>query len=111
MSIETRAIMDRLREMGLLVRTRGELPPRIDEVTDDSRAARAGSLFVAVRGSARDGHDFLPAVAQQGAAAAIVEDESRTSLPAIVVSDARRAAAAAAAVRHGDPARKLTLVG
>ena len=111
MSVEVNAIAARLREMGLLVRSRGALPARVAEVTDDSRAVKPGWLFVAVRGSARDGHEYLPAVAAQGAAAAIVEDESATSLPALVVSDARRAAAAAAAVRHGDPAKRLTLVG
>ena len=111
MSTGIDAIAARLRELGLLVRTRGELPARVDEVTDDSRAVTPGTLFVAVRGSARDGHEYLPAVERQGAAAAIVEDETRTALPTLVVSDARRAAAAAAAVRHGDPARKLRLVG
>ena len=111
MSTELKAITDRLRELGLLLRVRGDLPSRIDGVTDDSRAANAGTLFVAVRGSVRDGHDYLPTAEAQGAPAAIVEDESRTKLPAIVVNDARRAAAAAAAVRHGDPARKVQIVG
>ena len=111
MSTELTSITNRLRELGLLVRTRGVLPERIDDVTDDSRAAKPGSLFVAVRGSARDGHEFLAAVEAQGAGAAIVEDETRTRLPVIVVSDGRRAAAAAAAVRHGDPARSLRIVG
>ena len=111
MSTELKAITDRLRELGLLVKVRGALPARINDVTDDSRAAKPGTLFVAVRGSVRDGHDYLPTVESQGAAAAIVEDESRTTLPAIVVNDARRAAAAAAAVRHGDPARKVQIVG
>ncbi len=111
MSTELKRITERLRELGLFVRVRGALPDRVDEVTDDSRAAKPGSLFVAVRGSARDGHDFLAAVEAQGAPVAIVEDETRTTLPVIVVSDARRAAAAAAAVRYGDPARSLQLIG
>ncbi|HWE40950.1 MAG TPA: Mur ligase domain-containing protein, partial [Gemmatimonadaceae bacterium] len=111
MSTELSAITDRLRELGLLVRVRGDLPRRVDGVTDDSRAANAATLFVAVRGSVRDGHDYLPTVEAQGTPAVIVEDESRTKLPAIVVNDARRAAAAAAAVRHGDPARKVQIVG
>ena len=111
MSTELKAITERLRELGLLVHVRGPLPERIDEVTDDSRGAAAGVLFVAVRGSVRDGHDYLSLVESQGAPAAIVEDETRTRLPVIVVSDARRAAAAAAAVRHGDPARGLKVIG
>ena len=111
MSIEVTAITERLRELGLLVHVRGPLPERIDDVTDDSRGAAPGVLFVAVRGSVRDGHDYLSLAESQGAAAAIVEDETRTRLPVIVVSDARRAAAAAAAVRYGDPARRVRIVG
>ena len=50
-----------LQSAGLLQGASGELPPSISGVTDDSRAARPGSLFVAVRGSAVDGHDYLAA--------------------------------------------------
>jgi UDP-N-acetylmuramoyl-L-alanyl-D-glutamate--2,6-diaminopimelate ligase len=64
-----------------------------------------------VRGTERDGHDYLDAAAGAGATAAIVEDASRTSLPALVVRDGRRAAAIAAAAAFGFPARELTLVG
>jgi UDP-N-acetylmuramoyl-L-alanyl-D-glutamate--2,6-diaminopimelate ligase len=111
MSTPLKAITDRLRELGLLVGERGPLPDRIERVTDDSRAAQAGTAFVAVRGSVRDGHDYLPQVEAQGVALAIVEDAARTTLPAIIVSDARRAAAAVAAVVNGDPARRLQIIG
>jgi UDP-N-acetylmuramoyl-L-alanyl-D-glutamate--2,6-diaminopimelate ligase len=111
MSTAITAITGRLHELGLLVSERGTLPPRIESVTDDSRAANAATLFVAVPGSVRDGHDYLPAVEAQGTPAAIVEDPSRTRMPVIVVRDARRAAAAAAAVVNGDPARRLEIVG
>jgi len=111
MSTPLKAITDRLRELGLLVGERGPLPVRIERVTDDSRAAQAGTAFVAVRGSVRDGHDYLPQVEAQGVALAIVEDAARTTLPAIIVSDARRAAAAVAAVVNGDPARRLQIIG
>jgi UDP-N-acetylmuramoyl-L-alanyl-D-glutamate--2,6-diaminopimelate ligase len=70
-----------------------------------------GALFVAVRGSARDGHDFLEAASAAGAAAAIVEDAGRTTLPSIVVRDGRRAAAVAASAFYGEPAALMRLVG
>jgi len=41
-------------------------------VSTDSRAIGAGELFVALRGEAFDGHDFLDAAAGRGAAAAVV---------------------------------------
>ena len=108
---EVRVIEDALRAAGLLTETFGELPTTITAITDDSRTLVAGGVFVAVRGSAGDGHDFLAAAEKSGAALAIVEDWSRTALPVLVVTDARRAAAVAAAAFHGWPARSLTMVG
>ena len=103
-------VRDALARAGILVEVRGAMPGQLSGITDDSRQVAAGSLFVAVRGTARDGHDFLAGIADQ-AGAAIVEDASRTTLPAFVVSDARRAAPIAAAVAYGDPGAKLRLVG
>ena len=100
-----------LDDAGLLVARRGALPRTIADVSDDSRAVRAGSLFIAVRGTERDGHDYLSAAAGAGAAAAIVQDAAATTLPALVVSDGRRAAAVAASAFFGWPARELQLAG
>lgn len=104
-------IVEALSRAGLLVAVRGELPATFTGFTDDSRAAGTGTLFAAVQGSARDGHTYLPQVAAQGAAAAIVSDAAATSLPAIVTSDTRRAVAVAAAAWYGTPASSLHLVG
>ncbi|MBX6331114.1 MAG: UDP-N-acetylmuramoyl-tripeptide--D-alanyl-D-alanine ligase, partial [Gemmatimonadaceae bacterium] len=76
-----------LRAADLLVETVGALPERAADITDDSRTVQPGALFIAVRGSARDGHQYLPQAAQSGAVAAIVEDKERTTLPARVVRD------------------------
>ena len=103
-------VRERLTRAGVLREVRGEMPSELNGITDDSRQVAEGSLFVAVRGTARDGHDFLAAIADR-AAAAIVEDPSRTTLPAFVVTDARRAAPIAAAAAYGEPASKLRLVG
>jgi UDP-N-acetylmuramoyl-L-alanyl-D-glutamate--2,6-diaminopimelate ligase len=108
---DTDPIARALDEAGLLVARRGSLPTSISDITDDSRAVRDGALFVAVRGTERDGHDYLGAAAGAGAVAAIVQDVSATTLPALVVNDGRRAAAVAAAAFFGWPARELQLVG
>jgi len=108
-----------LDEAGLLVERRGALAGAVSGtfsgefsgITDDSREVRPGSLFVAVRGTERDGHDYLNAAAQAGATAAIVQDAARTTLPSLVVNDGRRAAAVAGAAAYGWPARELELVG
>jgi UDP-N-acetylmuramoyl-L-alanyl-D-glutamate--2,6-diaminopimelate ligase len=111
MHAKTEKIAKALDEAGLLVEIRGALPATIAGVSDDSRAVRDGFLFVAVRGSERDGHDYLNAAAAAGASAAVVQDASRTTLPALVVNDGRRAAAVVGAAAYEWPARDLQLVG
>ena len=107
---DTARIVAALRAAGVLADTHGALPAQLTDVSDDSRQVQAGSLFIAVKGSERDGHDFLPQAAAKGAAAAIVEDRSRTELPAIVVREGRRAAAIAASAAFDAPAEALRMV-
>jgi UDP-N-acetylmuramoyl-L-alanyl-D-glutamate--2,6-diaminopimelate ligase len=104
-------IVAALAAAGQLVLLEGQVPATVDGVTDDSRAVRSGMAFVAVRGTARDGHDFLSAAQGAGAAVAIVEDARRTALPTLVVRDARVAAGIAAGVVFGWPARQLRAIG
>lgn len=110
MAFTSASIVDALGRAGLLVNVHGELPLRFASIADDSRRTDTGALFVAVRGSVADGHDYLSAASERGAAAAIVEDATRATIPAIVVRDSRRAAGIAAAAAFGEPARALTLV-
>ncbi len=58
-----------------------------DAVFTDSRAPRAGGLFVALSGENFDGHDYLQAVAGSGAAAALVSRAVDLALPQLVVAD------------------------
>jgi UDP-N-acetylmuramoyl-L-alanyl-D-glutamate--2,6-diaminopimelate ligase len=110
-TVDTSVIVDALRRAGVLLAVQGAVPATVQAITDDSRSATVGTLFVAVRGSARDGHAYLAQVQAQQAAAAIVADADATTLPAIVVTDTRRAVAVAAAAFYGEPARALQLVG
>lgn len=109
-------VLGRLRREGLLRSEPAgdaklaEAPVRA--VTVDSREAGPGVLFCAVRGTAADGHRFLPAVAAAGALAALVEErDPALSLPQAEVTDGRLAAAFAAAEAYGDPWDELTLMG
>jgi UDP-N-acetylmuramoyl-L-alanyl-D-glutamate--2,6-diaminopimelate ligase len=85
------------------------------DLTQDSRAVKKGSVFVAIRGTSGDGHSFLPTVAAQGAVALVVEDE--TNVPAtfkgavVKVESARRALDLLAAKFYGQPAENLFCVG
>ena len=82
----------------------------INEVKYDSRAVRPGDLFVAIRGYATDGHQYIGKALEQGAAA-IVCEEAPAGTPAVVVENARRALAEIAANRFGHPADSMTMLG
>jgi UDP-N-acetylmuramoyl-tripeptide--D-alanyl-D-alanine ligase len=62
-------------------------------VSTDTRTLKAGNLFVALRGERYDGHGFLAAAADAGAAAAMVDTsfpaQAPGRLPLIVVDDTR----------------------
>ena len=70
----------------------GRVAPKYENVTflganNDSRKLEKGQLFVALQG-ARDGHDFIPAALENGAAAVLCT-HCDGDYPAIVVEDTR----------------------
>ncbi len=99
-----------LERESLLTQQYGALPASVAALADDSRGVVKGGLFIAVRGSAVDGHDYLPAAERAGASLAIVEQPGRTSLPSLLVTDGRRAAAVAAAAAYDEPASELSVI-
>lgn len=94
-------------------RVLGDAATAVHDVTHDSRGAAPGVLFVAIRGSRSDGHDFVPAALAAGSPAVCVDDPSSLppGTPAIVVADTRAALGALAAACHGDPSSRLRVVG
>ena len=66
----------------------------------DSRRVTQGCVFVALRGERFDAHDFLSAVREAGAAAAVVEREADVDMPQLVVPDTRWAYMLLAAERR-----------
>lgn len=64
---------------------------RLSSVVIDSREAKAGALYVAIRGERFDGHDFCEAAVQNGAEAVVCEKEPRTNMPYVLVKDTRQA--------------------
>jgi len=90
----------------------------IGSITDDSRKVGSGALFVAVRGTESDGHDFIGAAIAGGAVAVVVEtlletDEAEASenVVFIVVENTRAALSHLAAAFYFQPASELTMIG
>jgi len=92
----------------------GSADVEISAVVFDSRRVVPGCLFVAVKGTAVDGHDYIEQAVKDGAVAVICED-----LPAHVtgeadffmVADSAIALGIASANFYDNPSHKLKLVG
>ncbi len=85
---------------------------QINAIVLDSRLAAPGALFVALPGLSVDGHQFIPAAIQNGAAAVMgTRQGMNISVPYVQVADARRAMALLSAAFYDFPARKLTVIG
>jgi len=66
-------------------------------VSTDTRTLNPGALFVALRGERFDGHEYVAAARERGAAAALVERHADVEMPQVVVADSKRALGVAAA--------------
>ncbi len=73
----------------------------------DSRAIKDGDIFVAVKGTVYDGHDFIDQAIANGAKY-IVSQKNKSSIETIIVDDSAEAAAVLAQARWGNPASRLT---
>jgi len=86
-------------------------------VSIDTRTLKPGDLFVALQGDARDGHGFVGAAMEKGAAAALVSrrpDEFGAAGPLLTVDDTlagMRALGAAARARLAPGARVIGVTG
>ena len=94
-----------------IIELRADPDAEIADVCYDSRSVRPGAAFVAVRGYETDGHRYIPAAAEKGAAAVLCEEAPAVEVPYVLVKDSRRAMAVAAANFFGRPAEKLKVVG
>ena len=91
-----------------------------DENTDitgvniDSRKIKQGHLFVAMKGTQVDGHQFIPKALDLGASAILCEDlpaELKENVTYIQVASTEDAVGKVATIFYGNPSEKLKLVG
>ncbi|MBX7226069.1 MAG: UDP-N-acetylmuramoyl-L-alanyl-D-glutamate--2,6-diaminopimelate ligase [Chitinophagales bacterium] len=97
-----------------LLNVSGTTDVNITEITADSRKVNASSLFVAIRGTAKDGHLFIPQVLEKGVGAIICEEiqpEWIGKTTIVQVASSRQALGLLAANLYDNPSEKLKLVG
>lgn len=92
----------------------GDTDTEITGVNIDSRLIAAGQLFVAMKGTQVDGHQFISKAIEQGAAAVLCENMPESVAAGVTfvqVTSTEDAAGKVATLFYGDPSRKLKLVG
>ncbi|MFN2459608.1 MAG: UDP-N-acetylmuramoyl-L-alanyl-D-glutamate--2,6-diaminopimelate ligase [Candidatus Velthaea sp.] len=89
----------------------GNLPPAIDAIVTDSRAARPGALYVALRGERMDGHSFAGAAVANGAVVVVAEHEMPLDAPQVIVRDTRVAISRLADTFYEHPSHALEIAG
>ncbi|MBF2709397.1 UDP-N-acetylmuramoyl-L-alanyl-D-glutamate--2,6-diaminopimelate ligase [Flavobacterium soyangense] len=86
----------------------------INKMEFDSRKIGANDVFVAIRGTISDGHNFIETAIWNGAVAVVCDTLPETitkGITYIQVKDANKALAYMAANYFGNPSQKLKLVG
>lgn len=94
--------------------TTGQVNRPVTGIQSDSRKVENGFVFVAVRGTAVDGHAYIPAAVAKGVAAVVCEqfpDKKEENCTYIKVKDSADALGRLASAWNGYPSRNLTLVG
>jgi UDP-N-acetylmuramoyl-L-alanyl-D-glutamate--2,6-diaminopimelate ligase len=97
-----------------LTSTYGDMNVSVDSVCFDSRQAKPGALFIAVKGTQSDGHDFIGKAIEAGVKVIVCErlPESITEhVTFITVKNSGQALGIIAGNFFGNPSQQLKLVG
>lgn len=103
---------------GIAYKTAGHPLTATAEITkiaiDSRQVAAADTLFVAIRGTQSDGHDFIEKVATQGGQYVVCQalpTAINTDICYILVADTQKILGELAANFHGHPSEKMQVVG
>ena len=113
-------ILDKILQGCAVGSVQGNIRTEVHSICNDSRKVVPGALFIAVRGYAVDGHDFMASAVEKGACAIVYQDESAleqlqgkdlSEVALVKVASSRSALATIASNFYDRPSEKLTLVG
>jgi UDP-N-acetylmuramoyl-L-alanyl-D-glutamate--2,6-diaminopimelate ligase len=93
---------------------KGSTDAVIAQIHFDSRQVAGNDVFVAIRGTVSDGHEFIEKAISQGAIAIVCEtfpETTHTGITYIQVKDTNTALAFIAANYYGNPSHHFKLVG
>ncbi len=93
---------------------RGVLSASVNQIQIDSRNVQKGDCFIAIKGTASDGHNFIEKAIEAGARTIIYSDDYQNAneqLNLIQVQNTRKILGRVAANFFGNPSRKLKVWG
>lgn len=82
-------------------------------IVSDSRKVKEGYLFVAVKGEAADGHDYIQQALRQGASAVVIEDPAyrREDIPWLLAGSSRKVLGELLQAFLDYPSLKMRVIG
>lgn len=90
----------------------GTVEHQVEKIVFDSREAKENSVFVAIKGTNSDGHDFITQVIEQGCKIIICENPiSIVEITQIKVENSAKTLGQIASNFYNNPSSKLKLVG
>ncbi len=93
---------------------KGDTNKKVNDLQIDSRAVSTGTCFIAVKGYAMDGHQFIDAAISKGAVAVVCELLPTELNEQVTYIQVENSAVAAGFISHnfyGEPTLKMKLVG
>ncbi len=98
----------------ILLKTTGDLELEISEIQFDSRKVEPNCVFVATKGTASDGHQYISMAIEKGAIAIVCEEfplEINSNVTYLKVENSSDALGKMASAWYGFPSSKMILVG
>lgn len=95
-------------------KTKGNLETEISDIQFDSRKIESGNLFVATRGTAADGHNFIATAIEKGAVAVLCEEiptDTDKNTAYIQVKNSADVLGNIASAWYDFPSEKMKLIG
>ena len=97
-----------------LLEVAGRTDVEVNKLVFDSRKVKEGDLFVAIRGTQVDGHQYIAQVIEMGASIIICEELPQNKpehVTAVKVENSAKALGIIASNFYGVPSKKLSLIG
>jgi UDP-N-acetylmuramoyl-L-alanyl-D-glutamate--2,6-diaminopimelate ligase len=92
----------------------GNMNVQVNDLQIDSRKVTNGSAFIAIKGVAADGHEYIPIAIEKGAVAIVCETlpvEKNNNVTYVQVENSGAAAGYMSHNFYGQPSEQVTLIG